>query len=171
MAAQIKGRATRWAVFVFAVIWTLGIVAIVGAALARVHWHVPTVITAGSLIWTFMLLWLIQLKYKFEFAEGIVSPLGLKSAQSGRCWRIRPIVTLAYYITVLSCSVFLVRPVFHFVSKLGWGFFPSAVVTFATVVGSIALLDFVLRRRLFAGPVFLSPRLRALLFSEVTERS
>ena len=168
-APRSRTTLKRWTGFLLAAIWALVIVGLVEVTVTRMHWHVPTVMTAGSLIWTFVFLWLIQLKYKLEFAEGIVSPLGLKDAQSGRCWRIKPIVPFAYYTTVFFSCVFLVRPVFHLVFKLGWGFFPSAVVTFAISVGSIALLDSVLRRRLIARPVFLSRRLRDLLFFEVKQ--
>ena len=167
MAAQTNGRARRWMVCLIAVIWALGIVALVGVTLARVHWHVATVITAGGLIWTFLFLWLVQLKYKLDFAEGIVSPLGLKGAQTGRCWRVRPIVTFGYYVAVVFGTIFLVRPVFHFATNLGWPFFPSAVATFAAIVGGLATLEYVLKRRLFAGPIFVSRRLRELLFFEV----
>jgi hypothetical protein len=167
VAAQIKERPRRWTVWLIAVIWASGIVALVGVTLARVHWHVATVIVAGGLIWTFLFLWMVQLKYKLDFAEGIVSPLGLENVQSGRNWRIRPVVMLTYYVVVLFSIILLVRPVFHYVIKLGWTFFPTAVATFAIVVGGLAALDYVLRRRLFAGPVFVSRKLRDLLFSEV----
>ncbi len=157
----------RWLGYLIATIWALGTVALVIMTSTQVHTHVAVVAVVGVLIWTVLFLSLIRLTYKSELVDGIVSPIGIICARTGRRWELRPIVVLAYYAAVIFACHFLVRPVLHFVIKTGWGFFPSAVVTFVIVVGSFCLLHMAIGRRWVAGRIAMTRRLRDLLFSEV----